>query len=292
VTNEYLNSALLDFLWSNELVPIFQQKILLKTIIIPLTEKVILDRIVANHTNNFFQRTLGSPCANGPGAVLSVSKLKKRSNISSWVRRKTGALFFPIAEPIFSLLDNRSAEVSSHFKQAIVGIEQGKSAIALLNLNMVLSLNPNHFLGHVYRGRIYIGDGRFNLASKDYLEANRISRYRFMQYDLYSEYFKSVNKEFNELGESIVRNFSQAFEALRQAQEKIKPEVEKQQATPEAEAPEEIPIIELESPITFEDFDMGEEEDGELQKFVDLGPITDGEIEKTDWDKLIKELTS
>ena len=189
-------------------------------------------------------------------------------------------------------MDNRSAEVRAHFKQAMVGIEQGKSAIALLNLNMVLSLNPKHFLGRVHRGRIYIGEGRFNLASKDYLEANRISRYRFMQYDLYSEYFKSVNKEFNDLGESIVRNFSQAFEALRLAQEKLKPEVEKQQATPEAETPEEIPIFELESPSAFADLDLEEVEAGEMEKFSDLGPITDGEIEETDWDKLIKELTS
>jgi hypothetical protein len=216
----------------------------------------------------------------------------KKSNILSWVWLKTGALFFPVVEPIFSLVDNRSAEVRSHFEQAMVGIEQGKSAIALLNLNMVLSLNPRHFLGRVHRGRIYIGEGRFNLASKDYLEANRISRYRFMQYDLYSEYFKSVNREFTDLGESIVRNFSQAFEALRVAQEKLKPEVEKQQATPEAESSEEAPISELESPITFSDFDLEEIEEGEMEKFSDLGPITAGEIKETDWDKLRKELTS
>jgi hypothetical protein len=218
--------------------------------------------------------------------------LKKKGNILSGVRLKIGALFFPVLEPIFSLVDNRSAEVRTHFKQAIVGIEQGKSAIALLNLNMVLSLNPKHFLGRVYRGRIYIGEGRFNLASKDYLDANNISRYRFMQYDLYSEYFKSVNKEFSDLGESIVRNFSQAFEALRLAQEKLKPEVEKHQSNPEAKAPEETPIIELESPSTFEDLNLEEVEDWEVEKFSDLGPLTDGEIEGTDWDKLIKELTS
>ncbi len=221
-----------------------------------------------------------------------MSKLMKKGNIFSWVWHKTGALVFPVVEPIFGLVDNRSAEVRSHFKQAMVGIEQGKSAIALLNLNMVLSLNPNHFLGRVHRGRIYIGEGRFNLASKDFLKANCISRYRFMQYDLYLEYFQSVNKEFSDLGESIVKNFSQAFEALRVAQEKLKPELDKQQATPEAESPEETPINELESPITFSDFDLEEIEDDEMEKFSDMGPITDGEIEETDWDKLRKELTS
>ena len=216
--------------------------------------------------------------------------MKRKGNILSWIRLKIGALFFPVLEPVFRLVDNRSFEVRTHLKQAMIGIEQGKSAIGLLNLNMVLSLNPNHFLGRVQRGRIYISEGRFNLASKDYLEANRISRYRFMQYDLYLEYFKSVNKEFSDLGESIVRNFSQAFEALRLAQEKLKPEVEKQQVTPEVEPPEELPVIELEPASTFSD--MEEVEDHEMEKFSELGPITDGEIEKTDWDKLIKELTS
>jgi len=221
--------------------------------------------------------------------------LKKNGNILSKAKLKIGTWFFPIVEPVSCLLENRSAEVRTYFKQAVIGIEQGKPAIALLNLNMVLSLNPNHFLGRVYRGRIYIGEGRFSLASKDYLEANNISHYRFMQYDLYSEYFKSVNKEFSDLGESIVRNFSQAFEALRQAQEKLKPEVEKHQSAPEAEKPEEIPTIELESSNIESGFgveEVGEVEEWESVKFSDLGPITDGEIEDTDWDKLIKKLTS
>ena len=74
---------------------------------------------------------------------------------------------------------------------------------------MVLSLNPRHFLARVIRGRIYIKEGQYRLASEDYLEANKISQYRFIHYDLYREYFLSVNSEFGLEKGAIIKNFNQ-----------------------------------------------------------------------------------
>ena len=79
---------------------------------------------------------------------------------------------------------------------------------------MVLSLKPNHFLARVFRGRIYVQEGQYRLASEDYLEANRISQYRFIHYDLYREYFKSVNNEFGGQGGPILEKFDDVFESM------------------------------------------------------------------------------
>ena len=76
---------------------------------------------------------------------------------------------------------------------------------------MVLSLKPNHFLARVFRGRIYVKEGQYSLASEDYLEANRTSQYRFIHYDLYQEYFKSVNNEFRGKGETVLKKIDDVF---------------------------------------------------------------------------------
>lgn len=208
------------------------------------------------------------------------------------VQFKIGQWLFPILEPAFRFIENGSPDVKKHFNQVKLGIEQKKPAIALLNLNMILSLNPDHFMARVYRGRIYIQEGRFNLASKDYLEANRISRYRFTHHDLYGEYFKSVNKEFKYLGASIVHNFSRAFEALKLAQERLDKDGNAERFA--ADSGEELPLLDAD-PIADADHDIKnfqELQDMEQDKFAEFGPITDKEIAKTDWDQLIKKLSS
>jgi hypothetical protein len=219
---------------------------------------------------------------------MSERDFEKTKPFLSRVKFKVGELFFPVLEPIFRVRENWDSEVKKHFHQAIQNLEESRTTVALLNLNMVLSMQPRHFLARVYRGKIYLNDGRCRLASEDYLQANKISQYRFLHYRLTPEYFDSVKKEFGEMGVSITKNFDQIFEVLRQSRGNPK---EMSEVDESQEVLEQLPNfenLEFDMDLT----DAGTLEGPENQKFKEMGPITKQEISMTDWDKLIKELSS
>lgn len=215
--------------------------------------------------------------------------MKKINHLISLVQFKLGEFIFPMFEPLLRFLENKDPEVRRHFIQAISSLKNNKQAIALLNLNMVLSLNPKHFLARVFRGRIYIKEGQYRLASEDYLEANKISQYRFINYDLYREYFRSVNSEFGKEGESMLQNFDQVLETLQLQMDSGsrdgKPDIGQ-------EVKDNLSIIEAglgeEDDISFQEFAFSPDE---KERFQVLGPITQEEIEETDWDQLLDDLT-
>ncbi len=202
---------------------------------------------------------------------------------------KLGEFIFPVFEPMLRLLENKDPEVRQHFKQALSSMNEKKRAIALLNLNMVLSLNPKHFLARVFRGRIYIKEGQYRLASEDYLEANKISQYRFIHYDLYREYFRSVNSEFGEVEDTIIQNFDPVFEALQLQQDGGSRDAKVDMGQ---EVQERLAMIEagfkVGDEITFQELALSPDE---MERFQVLGPITQEEIEETDWDQLADDLT-
>ncbi len=216
-------------------------------------------------------------------------KFKKISNLICLAQFKLGGLVFPIFEPVLRFIENKNPEVRRHFNQALASMNEKKQAIALLNLNMVLSLNPRHFLARVFRGRIYIKEGQYRLASEDYLEANRISQYRFIHYDLYREYFRSVNSEFGGEGSSIIKNFDKVFETLQIKQDggsrdgstDLGQEVQEKLAMMDSGLKEG-------DEITFRELVLSPDE---TEKFMNMGPITQTEIEETDWDQLADDLT-
>ena len=187
-------------------------------------------------------------------------------------------------EPFLRLTENRSLEVRRHFNQALLNLQNSKQAIALLNLNMVISLKPNHFLARVFRGRIYVREGQYRLASEDYLEANRISHYRFIHYDLYREYFRSVNKEFGTESDPILQNFNEVFDSLNCTSNPQYWESNKVR-----EYKEKLSLIEADKRGLPSDFSLTAEE---KEKFRILGPISQQEVEETDWDSFMDELNS
>ena len=187
-------------------------------------------------------------------------------------------------EPFLRLTENRNLEVRRHFNQALLNLQNSKQAIALLNLNMVISLKPNHFLARVFRGRIYVREGQYRLASEDYLEAKRISHYRFIHYDLYREYFKSVNKEFGAESDPILQNFNEVFDSLNSASNPQYWELNKGR-----EYKEKLSLIEADKRGFPSDFSLTAEE---KEKFRTLGPISQQEVEETDWDSFMDELNS
>ena len=214
--------------------------------------------------------------------------MKKVSNLLNLFCFKIGQSIFPIYEPILKLAENKNPEVRRHFNQALINLDERKQTFALLNLNMVLSLKPNHFLARVFRGRIYVKEGQHRLASEDYLEANRISQYRFIHYDLYQEYFKSVNNEFMGKGGTVLKKNDDIFDAIDfiSGQKGLEPEVGQ-------EFQENLPVIETGDALpqdfvsTLEDLTSEEKE-----KFETLGPISQQEIEENDWDLLMDGLKS
>ena len=72
-------------------------------------------------------------------------KFKKISHLICLTQFKFGELMFPMFEPMLRFFENKDPEVRRHFNQALVSMNEKKQAIALLNLNMVLSLNPQAF---------------------------------------------------------------------------------------------------------------------------------------------------
>jgi hypothetical protein len=214
-------------------------------------------------------------------------KFEKISNLICLAQFKFGELMFPVFEPMLRVFENKDPEVRRHFNQALFSMNEKKQAIALLNLNMVLSLNPRHFLARVFRGRIYIKGGQYRLAFEDYLEANNISQYRFIHYDLYREYFRSVTKEFGEVGGTIIKNFDQVFETLQLKDSSLKDG----KLDIGQEVQEKLTMIEADfaEDVIFQDFVLSPDE---VEEFTIMGPITQAEIEETDWDQLADDLKS
>lgn len=210
--------------------------------------------------------------------------MKKIRQLWNMYYSKIRKALFYVFEPFLRVVENRDSEVRRHFNQALLNLKNSKQAIALLNLNMVISLKPNHFLARVFRGRIYLREGQYRLASEDYLEANRISHYRFIHYDLYREYFKSVNNEFGAESGPILQNFNEVFDSLNSTSNPQYWESNKGR-----EFKEKLSLIEADKSGSPLDFSLTVEE---KEKFRILGPISQQEVEETDWDSFMDELNS
>jgi len=210
--------------------------------------------------------------------------VKKIRHLLIIICSKIKEAIFYLIEPFLRLTENRNLEVRRHFNQALLNLENSKQAIALLNLNMVISLKPNHFLARVFRGRIYVREGQYRLASEDYLEAKRISHYRFIHYDLYREYFKSVNKEFGAESDPILQNFNEVFDSLNSTSN-----LQYRESNKGREYKEKLSLIEADKRGLPSDFFLTTEE---KEKFRILGPISQQEVEETDWDSFMDELNS
>ena len=214
--------------------------------------------------------------------------VKKVSNLLNLFCFKIGQSIFPIYEPILKLAENKNPEVRRHFNQALISMNEKKQTFALLNLNMVLSLKPNHFLARVFRGRIYLKVGQYRLASEDYLQANRISQYRFIHYDLYQEYFKSVNNEFRGKDGVVLKKLDDVFDTINffSGGNGLAPEAN-QEFQEKFSVTETGGAVPQDSVLILEDLTSEEQE-----KFKILGPISQQEIEEIDWDLLMDDLKS
>ena len=211
---------------------------------------------------------------------------KLRQNLHR-VRYKIGRFFFPVLEPLFILRENLSRAVRRHFDQAIKHIENKNFAVAQLNLNIVLSLYPKHFLARVYRGRIYLRQKQYRLASEDLLQANRVSPFRFTHYRLYREYLESMGE-----GLQLDEGRPPAHWMGRLKGSSQTPDIngyDGQDASDSQSVFEDSMDFEEEQLMVIQDPDLTR---SERDKFGDMGPITSREAENADWDHVLKKLTS
>ncbi len=218
--------------------------------------------------------------------MFSSGSIKAR-DIARRAYFRVGRLFFPLWEPVNVFLENWKPEVRRHFDQAIRSLEKDNIAVALLNLNMVLSLKPRHFLARVYRGRIYLREFQYRLASEDFLQANKISPFRFTHYGLYREYLNSVTEGMGSLGSSMANRFRQSLQNPAPAYDPF-PDSDAHEIPEQVESQSDIDCY-LETLYSAEDMDLTAEE---IFKFQNMGPITGEEMGKTDWDSVIRKLTS
>ena len=114
--------------------------------------------------------------------------------------------------------------------------------------------------------------------------ANRISQYRFIHYDLYREYFKSVNNEFGGQDGQPLDSFDDVFDSLHLIQGCRDLETEAGQ-----EFQGNLSLTETDDTISTHDLALSQEE---KEKFEILGPISQEEIEETDWDLFLNDLDS
>jgi tetratricopeptide (TPR) repeat protein len=204
-----------------------------------------------------------------------------------WVRYQVGRLFFPVVEPLFILRENLRTAVRRHFDQAIQHIENQNFTVAQLNLNRVLSLHPNHFLAHVYRGRIFLRQKQYRMASEDLVQANRISPFRFTHYRLYREYLEAIGEGIGAGGGSSPARGMGRLEGFH-----LSPNMkghESLEAPDHASAFEDSIDMEEDPLMVIQDLDLTLTE---REKFGDMGPITPQESENADWDHVLKKLTS
>ena len=194
----------------------------------------------------------------------------------NWVQFKIAAFIFPVLELMFRLGDNWDTEVKKHFQQAQLSIEKGRISIAILNLNIVLSIKPSHFLSLAIRGKIYLKEKRFKLASADFMKAYESNSYRFFHYGLYNDY-NSCTKDDSQRPQS--QDFLTVMDFFNQQSVKIKNET----LTNEI-----LPLKTKEHPLqSFKDSELTIKEQS---KFSKMAPITSEEIQGTDWDILSKTL--
>ena len=232
----------------------------------------------------------GGACACGnlfsPDARLIPESMTKLKQNFRFMRYNVGKLFFPVLEPLFILRENLNTTVRRHCDQAIKHIENKNFVVAQLHLNMVLSLYPRHFLARVYRGRIYLRQKQYRLASEDLLQANRISPFRFMHYQLYREYLESIG-EGTQFGEG--RPPAHWMGRLKGLQT---PDIEGYDGMDTSDTQsvlEDSSELEEEQLMVIQDPDLTQ---SESEKFGDMGPISSRELENADWDHVLKKLTS
>ncbi len=207
---------------------------------------------------------------------LQRSSMERTLEFVRAVRFHLGRWVFPVVEPICILMENLRPQVRRHFEQAIKNLERHNLAGGLMNLNMVLSLKPDHFLARVYRGRIYLREKQFRLASEDFVQAGEISAYRFSHYNVRREYLDALHEGARHRKEEME---SVNHETL--SQEEFESLLEMDDAD-EMLQEEDVALFEEDLELTGD----------EREKFQDMGPITGTEADNTDWDKVIKQLTS
>ena len=116
-----------------------------------------------------------------------------------------------------------------------------------------------------------------------------MSEIRFIHYDLYREYFISMNLESGDMNVPISKNFNQAYKIMELRNDPSLEFSEFDSQVLDNPAENKRSHDDYEEVYFLEDLIFTEKE---RTKFSQLGPITRKEIDATDWKILSKELSS
>ncbi len=178
---------------------------------------------------------------------------------------------YPKLASFFEKMDDKNCRL--YFSQATQNYEREHFAAALLNLNMALYLDPQHFGALILRGRILIKEEKFDLASNDFLRAFDLSPVRFFLENIHLESLESfpglreITIDINDTPQSLRylyqdKNFGGSD--FQQSEQNVLNE------WGVSSPPETALSIE------------------EKLKFDEMGPITQDEIETVDWNRVFK----
>ena len=177
--------------------------------------------------------------------------------------------FYPRLAAVFEKIDCNNSRL--YFSQARHNYEMNRFAAALLNLNMTLYLNPNHFGALILRGRILIKENKFKLAARDFLNAFDLSPVRFYLEDIHQEALET----FPHLRE-VTLDANDVPQFLRYLY---------QNSSIDGNDPNTQYTLENSDIFSRQDFAMTAEE---KIKFEIMGPITQEEVESVDWNRVFK----
>jgi len=179
--------------------------------------------------------------------------------------------FYPFLKVIYGKIDCKNSRM--YFSQAMQNYQRKRFAAALLNLNMVLYLNPKHFEALVLRGRILIEERKYELAANDFVQAYDLSPFRFHLESLHTE---ALDK-FPGLSEVAI-DANCIAQSLRCLYKKNVP-------SDKLLNPNEQSRL-LDWDINPEiEINLSEEE---KKKFDAMGPIKQEELEAIDWNRVFK----
>jgi tetratricopeptide (TPR) repeat protein len=176
---------------------------------------------------------------------------------------------YPRLAAVFEKIDCNNSRL--YFSQARHNYEMNRFAAALLNLNMTLYLNPNHFGALILRGRILIKENKFELAASDFLSAFDLSPVRFFLENIHQEALETFP-----LLRDVTLDANDVPQFLRYLY---------QSNNVDGNDPNAQYTLENSDIFSRHDVVMTAEE---KIKFEIMGPITQEEVESVDWNQVFK----
>jgi lipopolysaccharide biosynthesis regulator YciM len=209
--------------------------------------------------------------------------------------KKKKGLIRSLREWFYFLKDNRRREIRKHFQTGIGYVQKNDYVNAEKAFLRIIDVRPDHFLAHLCLARLYRIRGENEKALKEYSSLKKINFSRYKEYNLRQEHMKASycvqNKGLlTELADSLercARNLTDAAKKMQGAAKNQKRTIKKLSNLNKKFKIKSLDVKNVEIKIG----EYGDFQDlSEYVKFMSLPPISEKEVENTDWNKIISEI--